>query len=199
MQSDREMIKQDLLKVLVELLANSKDSFSAYDLTSELREKLPKYEIVHKDVQYYLNSYALKNNFTIINGNNGYKVYSKPSSTATISTPAFSQKLTNLATTALNTGTKLASLARNSINPVVDKLKVRSGNRVTISNDLLKKYWGFVPSTFSIKNNGSKLVLSTTYTHDSMLRSTNSENRFRLKNPPKEVVVKLNGSQIEIG
>lgn len=106
-----------ILSVLVNLTCETLDSFSAYDVTTILRSRLPNFNILHKDVRdavvYYVNANA---NMLRITDNGTYLVYNRKT---------------------ITTETQLDKLLKEKASKVSKILPLQSEGRVNIT-ELIK-------------------------------------------------------------
>lgn len=75
----RKPIDSELLTAVVDLTVEKLENFSAYDVTSILRKRLPNYEIEHEEVKKVVFDYVKNNKYTTVD-NCRYKTFSKPKS-----------------------------------------------------------------------------------------------------------------------
>lgn len=112
-----EKIDSRILSVLVNLTCETLDSFSAYDVTTILRSRLPNFNILHKDVRnavvYYVNANA---NRLRITDNGTYLVYNRKT---------------------ITTETQLDKLLKEKASKVSKILPLQSEGRVNIT-ELIK-------------------------------------------------------------
>lgn len=72
----RKQVDLDVLNVLVSQTCDTLDTFSAYDVTTILRSRLPNHDILHNNIKPLVQGYATNNSLTV-SDNGTYKVYSK--------------------------------------------------------------------------------------------------------------------------
>lgn len=72
----RNKLDLPVLQAIVHLICDGNDSFSAYDITTLVRKRLPSAEIVHDEVRLMVQDYAAQNGLVATNAGN-YIVFSK--------------------------------------------------------------------------------------------------------------------------
>lgn len=169
-----EKIDSRILSVLVNLTCETLDSFSAYDITSLLRSRLPNFNIIHDEVRETVVKYAIANNLEI-KDNGTYLVYTNPIKInfkpviTTSNTQGFIQPPKQ---------SKLKSLLELKKQKETNKTKsLQSEDRLSLTS-LVRKQFPNSKTVYIIKNKNNILVKDV-YVNNSIAFDTNSEIRIR--------------------
>jgi hypothetical protein len=208
-----EKLDLRVLSVLVNLTCETLNSFSAYDVTSILRSRLPSFSILHDDVRKLVAEYAQSNNLQV-SDNGTYLTYTNPvkinfapvytsitSNNTPVNTNNFANKLSSLVNNTVKTTTqsKLDALLKEK------QLKSSGANIKTLQSEgrlnltsLVREAFPKVPVVY-ISRTKNKVILTPNALYNSSSVNTNSEIRVRTGfNPNSKVNITVNSQGIEI-
>jgi hypothetical protein len=128
----RKYFDTDVLQGVVNCVCDTLDNFSAFDVTSKIREKFPNFEVLHSDVRDFVIEYA-NDNSLVVNDNGRYKTYIK------VSNP----KLQPVFLTTFPVATALTPIPPTTFQttqqvPVVKKLQ--SEHRINLTQELRERF-----------------------------------------------------------
>lgn len=206
-----EQLDLRVLSVLVNLTCETLNSFSAYDVTSILRSRLPNFNIVHDDVRKLVAEYCKSNNLQV-SDNGTYLTYTNPIKINF--TPAYTSITSNKSPVNIvntnNFSNKLQSLNTQPVSKPKSKLetllelkkeqktvKLQSEGRINLTS-LVRETFPKSPVVYisKVKN---KVTLTPMALYNSISTNTNSEIRVRTGfNPNSKVNVTVTSQGIEI-
>jgi hypothetical protein len=203
-----EQLDLRVLSVLVNLTCETLNSFSAYDVTSILRSRLPSFSILHDDVRKLVAEYAQSNNLQV-SDNGTYLTYTNPvkinfiptvTVTTGVNTNNFKNKLPSLVNSVTtSTQSKLDTLLKEK------QLKSSEVNVKTLQSEGRLNLTSLVRQTFPkapvvyISRVKNKITLTPMALYNSSSANTNSEIRVRTGfNPNSKVNIKVTSQGIEI-
>lgn len=184
-----EQLDLRVLSVLVNLTCETLNSFSAYDVTSILRSRLPNFNIVHDDVRKLVAEYSKSNNLQV-SDNGTYLTYTNPvkinftpaytsttSNNSPVNTNNFTSKLQSLNTTQPVSKPKSKLETLLELKKQQKTVKLQSEGRINLTG-LAREYFPGHKSLYVLKN-PNKIVLSHNPTLNSCVLTIDPELRLR--------------------
>lgn len=193
----RKNIDKDVLELLVNSTCKDLSSFSAYDVTSILRSRLPSREIIHDDVKEFVVQYAKINNLTVSDAGK-YLVYTNTPvvvTTTGTSTPVVTATFKDNFKTQFKT--KLDSLLEEKKKKLnTDTIKLQSEGRINITS-LVRKVFPQSSVVYITKAKDSITLTHNSY-YTSVPANTNSPIRIRTGFKSPKVKINTSSQGIEI-
>lgn len=179
----RKQVDKEILELLVKNTVESLDSFSIYDVTKIIRQKLPSHEISHDEVKDIVLE-VCKNYHSSTNG--VYRVFSKPNTK--VQNAGFNVKQTG-AVTSVSFAPSAAKVTTPTKAPsVITTVNVGSEGRITLNTSLLNKLFGNVSSVNILERDYGVLISNRPMSkHDKIVFGLPTRIRTRLKPGVAEV------------